>query len=184
MLRDRAWKKALAELYGGEKTEAQAERYARLAELASRDAAACGAASGMRFYSAPGRTELGGNHTDHNRGLVLCAAVGLDVAAAVAPTGDSTVRLVSEGYPEPIVADLSDLQPKEQERGKTEALIRGVAKGLADRGVAPTGFAGRMHSHGPCRAPASRARPPSSSSSARSWPTSPGPRSRPWSWPR
>lgn len=141
-LGDKAARKALAELYGRTGIEAQAARYARLGELAAAD----GVASGRRWYSAPGRTELGGNHTDHNRGRVLCAAVRLDAVACVAPTGDLRVRLVSEGYAEPIAVDLGDLEPRPDERGTTAALVRGVARGLADRGVAPSGFAGRMHS--------------------------------------
>jgi galactokinase len=56
------------------------------------------------------------------------------------------VRLVSEGYPEPIVVDLSALEPRPEELGKTEALVRGVAAGLAARGIEPRGFAGRIHS--------------------------------------
>jgi galactokinase len=134
-------RKALDELYGGQ-IEFQVERYSRLEKLAAGDEPA----SELRFYSAPGRTELGGNHTDHNRGRVLCAAVELDVAACVAPSGDGTVRLVSEGYPDPIVVDLSDLEPKAEERGRTAALVRGVARGVAARGVEPRGFAGRLHS--------------------------------------
>jgi len=135
-------RKMLEALYGAEEADAQAARYARLAELAASE----GAGPDLRFYSAPGRTELGGNHTDHNRGRVLCAAVRLDAVACVAPSGSSSVRLVSEGYADPIELDLSDLEPKPAERGTTAALVRGVARGLADRGVGPRGFAGRMHS--------------------------------------
>ena len=77
--------------------------------------------------SASGRTELVGNHTDHNRGRVLAAAVDLDMVAAVAPSGGDTVTLWSEGYPEPFVIDLNDLEPHEGERETTAALIRGIA---------------------------------------------------------
>ena len=145
-LRGKAARKAFAELYGQGGIPAQIERYTRLAELAAGASPAGGSAGGLRFYSAPGRTELGGNHTDHNRGLVLCAAVRLDIVACVAPTGDRCVRLVSEGYPDPIVVDLSTLEPRPEERGKTESLVRGVAAALAARGIEPTGFAGRLHS--------------------------------------
>lgn len=95
-----------------------------------------------RFYSAPGRTELGGNHTDHNNGRVLAAAVRLDALACVAPRGpgDLGVSIRSEGWAEPIVLDLSSLEPRPEEAGRTEALVRGVARGLADRGVAIGGF--------------------------------------------
>ncbi len=145
-LEDEPARKALAELYGDEAV-AQAKRYLGLAELAARNHVA----SGLRFYSAPGRTELGGNHTDHNRGRVLCAAVRLDAVACVAATDDGVVRLVSEGYPDPIVVDLSSLAAVPAERGTTAALVRGVAKGLSGvvargRGAKLRGFTGRMSS--------------------------------------
>jgi len=138
----------LAELYGAQGAQAAARRYDRLSELSLEDLAAEGAADGaeLRFYSAPGRTELGGNHTDHNRGRVLCAAVSLDALACVAARGDALVRLRSEGYERPIEVDLSRLEPRPEERGTTAALVRGLAAGLADRGIACRGFGGRIHS--------------------------------------
>ena len=139
----KAARKALAELYGAA-AKAQAARYAQLARLASADAGP--GASDLRFYSAPGRTELGGNHTDHNRGRVLCAAVALDAVACVAPVEGSVARLVSEGYPEPIVVDLSKLDPVPAERGTTASLVRGVARKMAERGARIRGFSGRIAS--------------------------------------
>jgi galactokinase len=140
-LEDKPARKALTLLYGSEAPR-QADRYAGLAELASRDS---GAAE-LRFYSAPGRTELGGNHTDHNRGRVLCAAVGLDAVACISPSVDRVVRILSEGYADPIVVDLSSLEAEAAERGTTAALVRGVAKGLAGRGAELRGFSGRIAS--------------------------------------
>ena len=67
------------------------------------------------LFSAPGRTELIGNHTDHQGGLVLGASINLETAAAVRPTGDGRIRLLSEGYPMCSV-DLSDLEVREEER--------------------------------------------------------------------
>ena len=78
------------------------------------------------IFSAPGRTELGGNHTDHQHGKVLAAAVNREALAAVAPNGTSTVNLLSEGFPTCHV-DLNDLTVHPEEVGKTAALIRGVA---------------------------------------------------------
>jgi galactokinase len=142
-------RKALAELYGAA-AQGQAERYAKLAEQACRDLGAEPAArdpgAGLRFYSAPGRTELGGNHTDHNRGRVLCAAVDLDIVACVAPVEGSAVRLVSDGYGRPIVVELSSLDKVPAESGTTAALVRGVAKKLAERGAKLRGFTGRLSS--------------------------------------
>ena len=79
-----------------------------------------------RFFSAPGRTEICGNHTDHQRGCVLAAAVNLDALAAVAENGTDVLRVQSEGYPLYQVA-LSELEPQEDEKNTTAALIRGVA---------------------------------------------------------
>ena len=91
------------------------------------------------LFSAPGRTELIGNHTDHQGGLVLGASINLETAAAVRPTGDGRIRLLSEGYPMCSV-DLSDLEVREEEKESTAALIRGVAAGFAARGFRPEGF--------------------------------------------
>ncbi len=92
-----------------------------------------------RYFSAPGRTEIGGNHTDHQRGRVLAAAVNLEALAAVRPNGTSTVRIQSEGYPMCAV-ELSDLTPKAREVNTTLALIRGVAARFAQLGCKVEGF--------------------------------------------
>ena len=80
----------------------------------------------QRYFSAPGRTEIGGNHTDHQRGRVLAAAVNLDTRAAVRVNGTNTIRIQSKGYPMCTV-DLSQLTPQESEINSTPALVRGVA---------------------------------------------------------
>ena len=90
-------------------------------------------------FSAPGRTELGGNHTDHQHGRVLAAAVELDTRAAVSLNGTSLIRVLSEGYPVCEV-DLRDLAVRPEERNTTAALIRGVAAGFAGRGCSLAGF--------------------------------------------
>ena len=91
------------------------------------------------LFSAPGRTELIGNHTDHQGGMVLGASIDLETAAAVRPTDDGSIRLLSEGYPMCSVS-LSDLSVQEEEKGSTAALIRGVAAGFSARGFRPVGF--------------------------------------------
>ena len=78
------------------------------------------------LFSAPGRTEVGGNHTDHQHGRVLAAAVDMDILAVVGKRNDMMVNLQSDGYPM-ISVDISDLEIKEKEKAKTSALIRGVA---------------------------------------------------------
>ncbi|MGN1016903.1 MAG: galactokinase, partial [Faecousia sp.] len=92
-----------------------------------------------RYFSAPGRTEIGGNHTDHQRGRVLAAAVNLDTQAAVRPNGTSTVRILSKGYPMSVV-DLTQLTPQENEINATPALIRGVCARFAQLGCKVGGF--------------------------------------------
>ena len=101
-------------------------------------AAAFGGAP-KRYFSAPGRTEIGGNHTDHQRGRVLAAAVNLDTVAAVRPNGSDVIRIHSQGYPMSIV-DLSLLTPQPEEINTTPALIRGVAARFAQRGCQVGGF--------------------------------------------
>ena len=92
-----------------------------------------------RYFSAPGRTEIGGNHTDHQRGRVLAAAVNLQAVAAVAENGTNRIRILSEGYPLCQV-DLTQLQPKKEEINTTPALIRGVAARFAELGCQVGGF--------------------------------------------
>ena len=91
------------------------------------------------LFSSPGRTELGGNHTDHQHGRVLCGSVDLDMLACAAPNGGDAIRILSEGYPAVEVA-LGDLRPLAEERGTSAALVRGVAARIAALGYAPAGF--------------------------------------------
>ena len=92
-----------------------------------------------RYFSAPGRTEIGGNHTDHQRGRVLAGAVNLDTVAAVRPNGTSIIRIQSKGYPMSLV-DIQNLEPVESEINSTPALIRGVAARFAQLGCKVEGF--------------------------------------------
>ena len=92
-----------------------------------------------RYFSAPGRTEIGGNHTDHQRGRVLAAAVNLDTVAAVRPNGTGVIRILSKGYPMSVV-DLGELTPVEAEINSTPALIRGVAARFVQLGCKVEGF--------------------------------------------
>lgn len=84
-----------------------------------------GDSDGLRLFSAPGRTEIGGNHTDHQHGCVLAASVDLDVIAVAARCEGHTVRIKSAGYPEDKI-DIDSLSAKDSERGRAAALIRGV----------------------------------------------------------
>lgn len=91
------------------------------------------------IFSAPGRTELGGNHTDHQRGKVLTGSVDLDALACAAPNGTSKINVFSEGYGM-ISIDCGSMAPREEEKDGTAALIRGVAAGAADKGFDIGGF--------------------------------------------
>ncbi len=91
------------------------------------------------IFSAPGRTELGGNHTDHQHGLVLAAAVTLDTKAAAAENNDGCIRVISEGYT-PVTVPIDELEKHPEERNTTAALVRGVAAGFMRRGYGVRGF--------------------------------------------
>lgn len=100
----------------------------------------------IELFSAPGRTELGGNHTDHQHGNVLAASVNLDIVACAAPNDSMIVRIQSEGYPLDEI-DLTDLTPHPEETNKTAALIRGVAAAAHKLGHEIKGFDAYMTSN-------------------------------------
>ena len=91
------------------------------------------------IFSSPGRIEVCGNHTDHNNGKVLAAAVSVDLLAAVTPLKERKIVVKSMGYPV-VEVDIDDLEPKKEEEGTSYALVRGVCRALKDRGYALGGF--------------------------------------------
>ena len=97
------------------------------------------------FFSAPGRTEISGNHTDHQHGCVLAAAVNLETVAEVLVMDDPTIIIHSEGYPS-VEIDLNDLEIHSDEMNSTKALVRGVAAAFAQRGASLTGFLAKVKS--------------------------------------
>jgi galactokinase len=99
----------------------------------------------LRLFTAAGRTELGGNHTDHNHGKVLAASIQLDAVALVSPRGDKKVLFRSTGFPD-VIVDIGELRPQEQERGTTESLIRGMAAEMAKEGIPVDGWTGNADS--------------------------------------
>ncbi|HPC36928.1 MAG TPA: galactokinase family protein [Candidatus Marinimicrobia bacterium] len=86
------------------------------------------------FFSAPGRTEISGNHTDHNHGKVLAASVDLDSIAAVNANNGDQITIFSEGYPQPFIIDTNHCSPVEAERGTTTALVRGIVARFKELG--------------------------------------------------
>ncbi len=129
----------LAVVYGDE-ASAQQSRYEALFDAYEND---FGAGADVRFFSAPGRTEVGGNHTDHNNGKVLAAAVNLDAVAAVEATNDGIIRVNSQGY-ESLVIDTACLEVVDSEAGTSAALIRGVCARFKELGYNYGGFNASM----------------------------------------
>jgi galactokinase len=139
-LRAGIYDKTLSPLYALDGTRASLDgardRCIRVVEGFS---AAFGSSQQAALFSGPGRTELGGNHTDHQHGRVLCGSVDLDMLACAAPNGLRTIRVLSEGYPALEVA-LDSLLPREEERNTSAALVRGVAAKVAELGYPLMGF--------------------------------------------
>lgn len=128
----------LIRLYGSREGMEQ-RQFKRYLSLLKKHQETFGRKDQVLFVSAPGRTEIGGNHTDHNHGKVLAAAVNLDTLAAVSIRDDGKVNLHSEGYP-PLTLSVDQLEQRREEEGKTHALVRGVAKAMQDQGFAVGGF--------------------------------------------
>ena len=126
----------LAELYGAQQVSAQRTRYATVLR---KHEEFFGKKERVLLISAPGRTEIGGNHTDHNHGRVLAAAVNLDALCAVSPREDMIVDFHSEGR-NPFEIDLSDLSVRPEEKGTVRALIRGMAAYMKEAGYRIGGF--------------------------------------------
>ena len=97
----------------------------------------------VSIYSAPGRSEIGGNHTDHQHGQVLAGAIDLDMICVVAFQDNNIVELTSEGF-EIKPVDITDLVVHEDEFGTSESIIRGTAASFAKRGKKVAGFKGYM----------------------------------------
>ena len=134
-LQDVSFDSALNFIYGAGFAK-QKERYLRVLDTFG---TLYGTDVEIGFFSAPGRSEICGNHTDHNHGKVLAAAINLDAIAAVAENNKEVIRLKSEGYDMDLV-DINDLEPKVAEFSKSKGLIRGVCAGFVKRGYKIGGF--------------------------------------------
>ena len=137
-------RKAIQILYGNDELliEKQIKRYLMLSD----DFKTHFDSDSLFYFSTPGRTELGGNHTDHNNGLVLTGSINLDSIAVVSKSIYNTVELFSEGYDTEFVVTLDNLEPLPEERGTTNALIRGVAARFKQLGYSIAGFNASMSS--------------------------------------
>ncbi len=132
---DGEFDETLKSLYGTA-FDAQKNKYAALTDAFE---GAFGESDNAVLFSAPGRSEIGGNHTDHQLGRVLAAAVTMDTRAVVAPRTDSTVRIHSQGYT-PLCVSLDRLTPEQGEENASEALVRGIAERLTMTGRKVGGF--------------------------------------------
>lgn len=133
LLENNKFVKTATALYGGN-VEKAAERYEALAKAHKENVD-----GEIIFYSASGRIEVTGNHTDHNNGKVLCAAVSVDLLACVTPLAEQKIIVKSLGYPV-VEVDIHDLDIHEEEKGGSFALVRGVCKAFKDRGYNIGGF--------------------------------------------
>ncbi len=135
-IREGQYDRAFSMMYGEQHLEAQRARYI---EAVEGFVATFGDDDGeWLLFSAPGRTEIGGNHTDHNHGRVLAGSVNLDVIAVVRPMADM-IRVKSAGYPMDTIA-LHTLVPQDDETNHSASLIRGTAARFADLGYTIGGF--------------------------------------------
>jgi len=126
----------LCRLYGEAQLEASRARCAKV--IAAYENSFSGSPEAL--FSAPGRTELGGNHTDHQHGCVLAGSIDLDILAAVSRNHSGVIRIQSEGYP-PLSVDLREREPKPEEQNTSAALVRGVAVRMMELGC-PIGDGG------------------------------------------
>ena len=133
------WDERLRMLYGSEPgtLKRQRERYCAALEQFE---LYYGGGRQVRVYSAPGRAELGGNHTDHQHGYGLAAAVTLDLIAVASPSDDGFIRVKSRGFNKLDVIDLSEAHPQESESTHSASLIRGIAEGFRAAGKTIDGF--------------------------------------------
>ncbi len=129
--------KTLTDLYGEDALDRQRFRYTdairEFSNLYGHD-------RDVSLFSVPGRSELSGNHTDHNRGKVIACSVNLDIIAVAAAREDSVIRLKSAGFPEDVVDLASYIAPDESDFGHSTSLIAGVAAGMKMRGYSVGGF--------------------------------------------
>ncbi|MCQ2428425.1 MAG: galactokinase [Clostridia bacterium] len=126
-----------AEIYGEAGIAEASKRYT---DVLNSFVSMYGSDRDVSLFSVPGRTEISGNHTDHNHGKVIAGSVSLDIIAAAAPSAGSVIRVKSEGFPEDIV-DFSDYsEPDESLFGKSASLIAGCVKGISDKGFSVGGF--------------------------------------------
>ena len=133
------WDAALAALYGGSE-EVLARQRSRYGAALEQFELYYGPGRQVQVYSAPGRTELGGNHTDHQHGYGLAGAVTLDLVAVASRNEDGFIRVKSRGFNKLDVIDLTEEEPQQGESTHSASLIRGIAEGFRAKGCDVGGF--------------------------------------------
>ena len=133
------WDAALASLYGGSE-EILARQRSRYGAALEQFELYYGPGRQVQVYSAPGRTELGGNHTDHQHGYGLAGAVTLDLVAVASRNEDGFIRVKSRGFNKLDVIDLTEAEPQQGESTHSASLIRGIAEGFRAKGCDVGGF--------------------------------------------
>ena len=128
---------AFTKLYGADAVQEQRKRYTDL--ISEFEKAVRHQPHGTALLR-PGRTEIGGNHTDHNNGVVLAGSVNLDMVAVVSPNEENIIRVKSLGFDKIDDVDVNMLVPQPKEAEHSASLIRGVAKGIVDAGGKVGGF--------------------------------------------
>ncbi len=126
-----------AYIYGAGAVDAQKARYAAAIDAF---ASIYGADREVALYSVAGRSELSGNHTDHNHGCVIAASIDLDIIAVASPNAESVIRVKSEGFPEDVVNFEEFSTPREDRFGHSDALIAGMVAGFKKDGYKAGGF--------------------------------------------
>ena len=133
------WDAALAALYGGSE-EVLSRQRSRYGAALEQFELYYGPGRQVQVYSAPGRTELGGNHTDHQHGYGLAGAVTLDLVAVASRNEDGFIRVKSRGFNKLDVIDLTEAEPQQGESTHSASLIRGIAEGFRGKGCDVGGF--------------------------------------------
>ena len=136
MMESEGAKTLLAKLYG---EDAVAGNVARYQELLKGYEKAFGDSGDVLLFSSPGRTEISGNHTDHNHGKVLAGSINLDCVGVAAKNSSSHVHIVSETYNQDFTIDLNHLEPSEKKAGTVD-LVKGLLKGCEESGYSVGGF--------------------------------------------
>lgn len=127
----------LTALYGQDALAAQTARYEK---AITEFEALYGAGREAHLFSVAGRSELSGNHTDHNHGCVVAASIDLDIIAVASPSGNHTVRVKSEGFPEDVVDLTEYTAPRADRFSHSDSIIAGMCAGFRKEGYAVGGF--------------------------------------------